>query len=149
MAAKTISDKYADEVEKNTQLSEQLKTVQAEADKVPGLEQKVTDLEAKVTELTEAAEQAKTDHEEAIAEKDEIIQAKYGEIATLQGKLAASPAHIQVAGADPVTEQAGAGGEGEFTSKADALKAYNKIEDPKAREDFREKHAKILELPVK
>jgi hypothetical protein len=147
---KNLSVRYAEAVD---QIDSQRQVIAALNEKVVGLESVLADnelLQVKVAELEKAAVDVAALHDAAMTEakaKVEALEAEKvaisAELETVRGKLAMSPAHIDVAGRPALKDEA----EGRETLAYEQAQAeYAKITDPKARAEYRVAHATELRL---
>lgn len=105
---KTLATRYSEAVD---QIDAHRQTIAALNEKIVGLESVLADnelLQAKVAELESNAVAVAEANESLIAEKAARIDELSAQIESLQGKLALSPAYIDVAGTCAVNDVAGA-----------------------------------------
>jgi len=147
---KNLAVRYAEAVD---QIDAHRQTIAALNEKIVGLESVLADnelLQAKVTELETKIVDATTLHDLAMADaltRVETITAENvaiaAELEAAKGKLAMSPAHIDVAGIPAIKDES----EGRDTLTYEQASAeYAKITDPKARAEYRVAHAAELQL---
>jgi uncharacterized protein YigA (DUF484 family) len=147
---KNLAVRYAEAVDS---IDAHRQTIAALNEKIVGLESvladnellqaKVTELETKIVDVTSLHDLAMAD---ALAKVEAITAEKVtlaAELESVKGKLAMSPAHIDVAGRAALKDEA----EGRDTMSYEQAQAeYAKITDPKARAEFRAAHAAELQL---
>jgi chromosome segregation ATPase len=141
---KTLATRYSEAVDQIDAFrqtvaaaNQRIAELQSQVDGIVALNERIALLESDATAKAEA-------HTAAIAEKDASINELSAKVEELSGKLAMSPAHIDVGGTSAVNDQSGESPEPMTYEQAQA--AYAKIEDPKARAEFRAAHAAELRL---
>jgi len=147
---KNLAVRYAEAVD---QIDAHRQTIAALNEKIVEFESALSGAIGQKDDLEEENKRLKEENEELkkkikqleddADEKDEEVKSSAAKISELTGKLAMSPAHIDVAGRPALKDEA----EGRDTMTYEqAQSEYSKITDPKARAEYRVAHAKELRL---
>ena len=146
---KSLAIRYAEAVD---QIDAHRQTISTLNEKIVGLESVLADnelLQAKVTELEAAIVSNSDSHTVAIADKVSQIEAIEtekaaiaAELETVKGKLAMSPAHIDVAGRGAIKDESEGG---ETLTRDDLWSNYAKLSDPAAKAAYFKAHRTEME----
>jgi uncharacterized coiled-coil protein SlyX len=139
---KTLATRYAEAVDQIDAFrqtvaaaNQRIVELQSQVDGIVALNERIASLESDATAKAEA-------HTAAIAEKDANINELSAKVEELSGKLAMSPAHIDVGGTVPVDDQPESQ---PVKTRSDLWADYAKIEDPKAKAQFFAQNRNIME----
>jgi chromosome segregation ATPase len=140
---KTLATRYAEAVDQIDAFrqavagaNQKIAELQAQVDGIAALNEQIANLEASAIAKAEA-------HVAAIAEKEANINELSAKVEELSGKLAMSPAHIDVAGAEPVKDASE--NSDKPKTRGDLWADYAKISDPKEKAQFFAQNRNIME----
>jgi methyl-accepting chemotaxis protein len=140
---KTLATRYAEAVDQIDAFrqavaasNQKIAELQAQVDGIAALNEHIANLEASAVAKAE-------EHSAALAEKDNNLNELSAKVEELSGKLAMSPAHIDVAGSEPVKDASEASDKPKTRSELWA--DYAKISDPKAKAQFFAQNRNIME----
>jgi chromosome segregation ATPase len=139
---KTLATRYAEAVD---QIDAFRQTVAAANQRIAELQSQVDGISALNERIETLLTQATADglaHSAAITAKDMEINELSAKVEELSGKLAMSPAHIDVGGTVAVNDQPESQ---PVKTRSDLWAEYAKIEDPKAKAQFFAQNRNIME----
>jgi hypothetical protein len=142
---KTLATRYAEAVDQIDAFrqtvaaaNQRITELQALADSVPQLNVEIADLKAQAVIDKEASDAV-------ITEKVTRIDELSAEVEGLKGKLAMSPAHIDVGGTSPVDDVPGDKPENKVLTRDDHWQNYAKISEPEEKAAYFKAHRNEME----